>query len=192
MNRATGLIARARRAWRTATEALLFALLLGCALPLWAQTAAPEPTDAAPSANAAPVVIDGHELFTLRGIRSYPAPERAEMVRQKIITAARDKSIAVTDIHTDEAADRTQIFAGNTLLLGVLDLDGEFEGIDRKILARTFATRIARAIDQYRSERSRPVLIRNTALALAATLVMALMLWVIVRLSRWATGLAQR
>ena len=180
-------------AWFTARFALLgFALLLGCAQPVRAQPAQSDRTDSLQPMDVAPVIVDGNQLFQLRGSPSYPAQERAAHVRRNIVTAARDRTIEVSDLHIVESADRTQIFAGNKLLLGVLDLDGEFEGVDRKVLAITFTRNIGRAITQYRSDRSRPVLIRNTAIALAATALMALVLWIIVRLSRWGTALAQR
>ncbi|HRN62150.1 MAG TPA: mechanosensitive ion channel family protein [Luteimonas sp.] len=169
-----------------------FALLLACGQPAWAQSASPDRTAPAQPANVAPVIVDGNHLFPVRGTPSYPAQERADSVRRNIIAAARDGSIQVSDIHTVESADRTQILAGNLLLLPVFDFDGEFEGIDRRVLATTYTRKIGQAITQYRSDRSRPVLIRNTTIALAATALMALVLWLIVRLSRWATGLAQR
>lgn len=186
-------IVRAASAWRQLSATLLcLAMWLGCGLPGWAQVAAPR-SDGAPQAiSSAPVVIDGHTLFVLRGSMSYPAQERAERVRQNIIAAARDKSLAGADIHVADAADRTQIFAGKTLLLDVLDVDGEFEGIGRRMLASTFAPKIAHAIDQYRSERSRQVLVRNTALALAATVFVAFLLWAVVRVSGWMTRMGER
>ena len=74
----------------------------------------------------------------------------------------------------------------------MFELDGEYEGVDRKILALTFTRRISAAIAQYRHDRSRPVLIRNAAFALAATAVLVLAPWPVGRLSRCATGLPQR
>lgn len=193
MHRTIYLIARASPAWHWAKLALLgFVLLLGCAHPVRAQPAPPQQADPLQPVSVAPVIVDGNHLFPVRGSPSYPAQERAARVRNNIITAARDETIAVTDVHTVEVAGQTQIFAGKMLLLGVLDLDGEFEGIDRKVLATTFTRKITQAIAQYRTDRSRPVLIRNTTLALAATALMAFALWLIVRFSRWATGLAQR
>ncbi len=168
------------------------ALLLGCGQPALAQSAPSDHAGPRQPVDVAPVIVDGNHLFPVRGSPSYPAQERAALVRGNIIAAARDGTIAVTDMHTVEAAGQTQVFAGRMLMLGVVDLDGEFEGIDRKVLAATFTRKIARAIAEYRSDRSRPVLIRNAAFALAATAVLALVLWAIGRLSRWATGLAQR
>jgi len=170
---------------------IAFVLLLLFSQAVWAQADPPEDSKAVPPVNAAPVIVDGNQLFTLRGITSYPAQERAAVVREHIIAAAKDKTIPVGDIHTAESADRTQIYAGKMLLLAVFDRDGEFEGIDRKLLAAAFTTKISRAIDQYRTDRSRPVLLRHTALALGATVLMVLFLWAIVRLTGWANGWAQ-
>ncbi len=177
-------------------------LLLACAQPALAQVALAQPALAQPATpqhgeparpvDVAPVIVDGNALFPLRGSPSYPAQERAAVVRANIIAAARDPGVAATDVRAVDAGDRTQLYAGDRLLLEMFDLDGQFEGVDRKILALTFVRRTARAIEQYRHDRSRPVLLRNVAFALAAIALLVLALWAIVRLSRWGTGLAHR
>ncbi|MGB3393135.1 MAG: mechanosensitive ion channel family protein [Stenotrophomonas sp.] len=193
MHRTRCLIARASPVWHWAKLALLgCVLLLGCGNSVLAQPAPSHHADPHPPMSVAAVIVDGNHLFPVRGSPSYPAQERAARVRDNIIAAARDETIALADVHMVEIAGQTQIFAGKRLLLGVLDLDSEFEGIDRNVLATTFTRKITQAIAHYRIDRSRPVLIRNTALALAATALMALALWAIARFSRWATGLAQR
>jgi len=193
MNRTTCPIAHALPAWLMARFTLLlgFALLLLCVQPVWAQAAPSNGSGPLQQLDVAPVIVDGNQLFTVRGITSYPAAERAALVRNRIIAAARDETIPVTDMHTVESADRTQIFAGKLLLLAVFDLDSENEGIDRQLLAAAFTTKISKAIDQYRLDRSRPVLLRHTVLAVAATVLVLLILWTIVRLTRWANGWAQ-
>ena len=186
-------VGRLLSAWRMSMLALLgLALLLGCAQQVCAQTTPPDPANSPRPENVAAVVVDGKPLFVMHGVRSYPAAERAALVRKNIIAAAEDDAIAVTDIRTVESTDRTQIYAGNQLLLAVLDFDGQSEGVDRKLLAATLTRKIAQAIAQYRTDRSRPVMIRHVALALAATVAAALALWVIVSLSRWANGLVER
>src|SRR5690606_26094676 len=100
--------------------------------------------------HGAPVVVDGYQLFQMRGSPSYPAHERAALVRANIIAAAANPAIAVTDLRTVEITGQTQIYAGELLLMGVLDLDGQFEGVDRAVLADRFTRRISQAITQYR------------------------------------------
>lgn len=170
---------------------ILSVLVLGLASPAWAQPTS-SGDEAAASANAAPVVIDGYELFTLRGITSYPADERATIIRRNIIAAARDTAVTPADVHTVEAAGRTRILAGETPLLSVIDLDGDFEGVDRRILADTFSGKIAEAIFRYRTDRSRTVLIRHAGFAVGITVLAAFMLWAVVRLSGAARALAHR
>jgi small-conductance mechanosensitive channel len=175
----------------TAARMLALILLWLCSQPVWAQADSPEDAKAAPSASAAPVIVDGNQLFTVRGITSYPAPARAALIRSYIIAAAEDETIPVEDIHAVESADRTQIYAGKMLLLAVFDLDAENEDVDRKLLAAAFTAKIATAISQYRTDRSRPVLLRHSAFALAATVLMALILWSTVRVTRWVKGWAE-
>lgn len=170
----------------------LLLLALSASLPVRAQPAPSERADPFQSLSVAPVVVDGRPLFPLRGSPSYPAQERVARVRANIIDAARDEAVAADDVRAVEIGGQTRILAGERLLLAVYDLDGEFEGIDRRVLAATFTRKIADAITRYRHDRSRPVLVRNTATAVAATALLALALWAIIRLSRAATGLAQR
>ncbi|MGH8034800.1 MAG: hypothetical protein ACREO9_06205, partial [Lysobacterales bacterium] len=159
---------------------------------LYAQVQAAGSDSAAPAVNTAPVIIDGEQLFSLRGATSFPAAERAGLVRQRIIDIARDTSIAPEAISITELPDRTQIIAGETVLVTVFDLDAEVEGMSRQLAAALYQKIISTAIAQYRTDRSVPVLLRHSGFALAATLLMALLLWCILRFSRWVNGLAER
>lgn len=170
---------------------LLIALL---ASPIHAQTQASPNEDVKGHKveSSAWIVIDGRKLFEVRGVKSYPATERVANVRQKIIATAKDKTLSIDDINTVETDDRTIINAGNTQLIAVFDPDGEFDGINRQLLATIYMEKIKRAITEYRRERSRPVLLENTSYALGATLVMALLMWATLHLTRWLHGLAER
>lgn len=131
------------------------------------------------------VIVDGKQLFLVRGVSSYPAKIRAESIRKRIIDVARNHSIAVTDLSIVENEDHSSILAGETLLVGVYDVDAEIEGIKRQILATVIKVTIASAITQYRKDRSSPVLLQNSVFALGATAVMVLLLWGVLRLFRW-------
>ena len=84
MNRTTCPISRLSAPWLM----IGFALLLLCGQPVWAQAVPPNDAQSLQPVNVAPVIVDGNQLFTVRGITSYPAPERAAMIRNHIIAAA--------------------------------------------------------------------------------------------------------
>ncbi|HKJ16431.1 MAG TPA: mechanosensitive ion channel domain-containing protein, partial [Xanthomonadales bacterium] len=138
----------------------------------------------------APVIIDGKELFRLRGISSYPARERAETVRGRIIAVAGNRLINPSDLRTETDEDLVKIMAGDQLLIGLVNVDAKMEGVSLSLLAETHKERIATTITQYRNDRSRDRLLRNGLFALVATAVLILSLWGVLRLykvlNRWA------
>ncbi|MEE4145943.1 MAG: hypothetical protein V2I26_14150, partial [Halieaceae bacterium] len=69
---------------------VLTGLLLG--LPALADSATTAVPDEA--LLVAPVVVDGKTLLRVRGISSYPAEVRAGRIRDRIISVAKDASIA--------------------------------------------------------------------------------------------------
>jgi len=171
--------------------ALLLALPLGAAR---AQDAAPSPvpppaavpaetvtSEARPA--AAPVVLDGKTLMTVRGISAYPAQQRAAEIATRIESFARDRKAPLESLRVVDYPQRTEIFAGDTRLLAVFDADSRLEGVERRELLATFyVQRIGRAVADYRLERSPEVLLIRTAYALGAAVLFALILWGI----RWA------
>jgi small-conductance mechanosensitive channel len=137
-------------------RALVVAIFM---LPLASMAAAPPASPAAPEPAAAieraPVVIDGETLFQLRGISSFPAKERVEIVAEKIRAVARDPSVPVSDLRVVDLDDRTNILAGDRRIISLLDVDALAEQIDRRqALAELYVVKIARAIERYRHERS--------------------------------------
>ena len=173
---------------------ILLCLLVLASSPLvaWAQAIGGDDPLNPESQNSAEIVIDGSRLFEVRGVRSYPATQRVKVIRQRILDTARDPAFSLDQLRITENEDNTSIYAGDKLIISVFDLDGEFEGIRRQILAGVYRDKIAAAISEYRVSRSPPVLLRNSAYALTATAVFALLLWAIIRLSRRLDGWAQR
>ena len=146
--------------------------------------------------NTASVIIDGTLVVRLRGVSSYPAAERARLVRDRIIDAASDESFSVVALKLDHKADRTDIMAGEERLLSVLDVDANIENLDRELLAEVIKTKITSVINQYRKDRSTSVLLINSSVALGLTAVLALLLWGILkifhRLDAWAVRHVQK
>jgi len=169
-------------------------LLLGLLLSsfAWAQTdSALTNPQAQPRVQSAPVLVDGQRLFLLRGVTAYPAEQRAAAVRDKIIALAQDESFDPNTISVVEHDDHYAIMAGSEPIVSVYDVDAELENIQRHLLAEIYQMKIIAAIQQYRNDRSSPVLIQAVIATLVATLVFIVLLWGTRRLFRWLLNWSQ-
>jgi small-conductance mechanosensitive channel len=147
-------------------------------LTITAQTPVPPapPADTQVAQAAAPVIIDGNELFRLRGVSAFPAEQRARGVAERIEAFARDETLAPNAVKTVESADRTELVAGPHKLITVVEPDALVEGVPRSVLAGVYRTRIEQAVTSYRSERTRPALLRSSEYALGAAVALAVAL----------------
>jgi small-conductance mechanosensitive channel len=154
------------------------------------------PTDTVETENTAqqtaPVVVDGRQLFVLRGITSFPAKTRAAQVRSRIVEVARDPSFSVDDLEVRAEDDHSAIYAGDTRLVVLFDGDAEVEQIQRTLLAEIVRAKIADGITRFRTDRSPRVLLTNSVYALGLTAVVLLILWGTLRLFRWLDSVAVR
>jgi small-conductance mechanosensitive channel len=170
--------------------------VLGVALLLCLATGAPaqaqdsgragegSPTAAAPAEqewSRAPVTLDGATLFTLRGIRDFPAKLRAKAVAERLRDAAADPSFSADALQAREEKDRTSLAYGDKLLLWITDLDAEDAGIHRNLLAEVVRGRILAGVEQYRREREPQRVWRNAGFAAAASLGLLALLFLL----RW-------
>ncbi|MGH8632846.1 MAG: mechanosensitive ion channel family protein [Burkholderiales bacterium] len=146
--------------------------------------------DAAEVERAA-VTLDGKLLFKVRGIPAYPAEERATVIRQRIEAIAADPSVDIDSLHIVELEDRTRVAAGEHLVVGIIDADASGDGVSRKIMAQEVLKKVGVAIAAYRHARSPRVLLTNTGYALGATVLLALLLFVTLRVARWLDGILE-
>jgi small-conductance mechanosensitive channel len=148
--------------------------------------------ETAEAVQTAPVVIDGETLFYLRGVTAFPAAQRAAAVKGRIVALAKDASFDVKDLTITEADDRTSIYAGDTLVLSIVDVDAAAEELERPLLAQINKARIADSIEEYRRARSPATLLANGLYALGVTGVLILLLWGLRRLFRWLNDWSER
>ena len=113
------------------------------------------------------VILDGEELFRLRGVSSFPAVTRAKTVSKRIRDAAKVTSIPVSQLKVVEKEDRSTLLMGDQLLLNIMDADAIVEGVSRQILSEAIFQRTKGAITSYRHDRSWENLIRAIGYALA-------------------------
>ncbi len=149
---------------------------------LWiAASAAPPPgttppvsAEVAEEIAAAPVIVDGVELFRVRGVSAFPAERRAQAIAERIKQLAQDRAISPGTLRVVEAEDRSNIVAAERIVMVVVDADAQLEGVSRQVLAQVYVARIVEAVKAHRHDRSPRVLLINTAYAAAAVLLLAL------------------
>ncbi len=133
----------------------------------------------------APVVVDGFDLFNVRGSTGFPAEARAAAIASRIRDAAADASISVDDVIATPAGDITQIAAGPRPLLQLFNADAAIESVGRDELASIVVVVIRKAINGYRADRAPTHLQQAGIKALVATVVLIGLLWLGLRALRW-------
>jgi small-conductance mechanosensitive channel len=156
-------------------SALLACLLGWAAVAGAAETGKPAP--AAEPVVSAPVIIDGEELFRVRGVRAYPAEKRAVQIQQRIRAMAENPALTAAALTLTEVPEGTRIAAGDQFILTVFDADARLEQADRQPLARIYAKRVGEAVEAYRNDRTSASLLRSAGYVLAATLALGVFLW---------------
>ena len=180
----------------------VFCALLVCAL-LWlsASRAFAQASSSGELAGAAdelvetaPVMLDGRELFRVRGIQVYPAQKRAHAISERLLELARNRRFEPGQLDTLQAEGWVWIAAGPDRVMRVHPGDGELEGVDYRGLSEIYTSRIREAIAAFRQARTRQALVAAGWRAGVAT-VLALLLSFLLRmvfraLGRWeaATG----
>jgi len=157
-------------------------------MPLaWSQESKPAELkpQAQTRAQVAPVSIDGETLMYLRGVTSFPAERRAAQLRDRIIALAQDETFQAENLSLVTLDDRSEIVAGDAVILRMFDADAALENIDRAILGEVYLLKIRQAIEDYREVRSGTVLLQGALYALGATIFMLALLWGVQRLFRW-------
>lgn len=139
--------------------------------------------------NVSPVKVDGTVLFYVKGLKSFPSVERAEIIRGRIVKAAANQFIPIDSVKVVSDSDYLKIYAGKEFIMVISCEDAKEEGIDRKILSTWILKQIKESIASYRYLRSGPVLIKSTLHALGAGILflvcLLVILWLIRLLNKW-------
>jgi len=164
---------------RLIRAATLAAVLL-CAAPLLAQETAGESEIA-----TAPVELDGTALFTVRGVSSLPAAERARLIEDRLTAVAADPARPVDSLDIVEIENAARIMAGDRMIMGVTSADASFEQVSIRDLATAHMARLREAIVGYREARS-PVALRTSAInVVSATAVLVVTAFALFWFYRW-------
>jgi small-conductance mechanosensitive channel len=137
----------------------------------------------------ADVVVNGHVIFEVAGIRAYRASRRAREISEKITSLAKDSNVNPDDIQLVDKEDRTLIQYKDDVLFSVFLIDANLQGINnRHITAETLGLRVKEAIRDYRLDRSPKVVQQNVLLALVRTAIvlvaLALVIWLFRKLDK--------
>lgn len=165
--------------------AVIMAAMLWMAAQSEAQDAAPEAAvEVRDSDFLAAVVIDGEELFKVRGWSALPARERAEKIEARIIAAAEasdDNTVAV-EIRDNEFGLEIQI--DGRMVTITTQADAEYEQIEIDVLAGLQAEAVSDAILAYRQNRTDAARVGSAMAAVGWTAVFLLITFVFIRYRR--------
>jgi small-conductance mechanosensitive channel len=126
----------------------------------------------------APVVVDGTTLFSVRGLPTLPAENRAELIAARIQALAEDRGFAPQNLRLAEVPAGTEMLGGDHPIMLIADPDTRLEGVNRQVLGHVYVVRIGEVIEAFRHERQPKLLIRHSTYALFAVLALVLGLWV--------------
>jgi len=141
---------------------------------------------------SAPVELDGHVLFRVVGLTSFPAERRAAAIRGRIEALARDRSFQPAALTIVDAETHLAIMAGDQQVMGIAPEDARLERVSPKLLAKVYRDRIEAAVEEYRHDRSPEALGRDGVYALGATGALVALALAVIWLTRRLDALITR
>jgi len=170
----------------------LLLVLLQPAAPAFArQVASGNPSAPAPQpdpetdAVAAPVVLGGDPIIWIAaGAGPYTPQLRAERISERLKSITRDRSISNPTVTVTENEGSSELRAGTRLLMVVTQQDAGALGTARAPLAAEYGRELEAAIRAERLRYAPATLMRSSVYGVVATLVLAISIWIVYRLSR--------
>jgi small-conductance mechanosensitive channel len=165
--------------------------------PVAAQTpATPTTADqplAAEAEQPAPVLISGEVIIWIpTGAGQYTPAVRAAGISQRLEDAIGDRSITNPTVTVTEIEESSEVRVGPRLLMIVTAMDAKRLGAARTTLAQFVAQQFEKTIRDERLRRAPGALLRSGFYGLGATVVFAILVWLIVRSIRWLRRRAER
>ena len=118
----------------------------------------------------APVVVDGNELFMLRGSTALPANERAENVQDRIIALSESSEELSITVNILKNEFGLEIEADGRMVTIATEADAEYEQMELHALAAQQANAIETAVLAYRESRSGSARVGSALAAVAWTI----------------------
>ncbi|WP_375688026.1 mechanosensitive ion channel family protein [Pseudooceanicola sp. LIPI14-2-Ac024] len=133
--------------------AALLTMLAGIWLGLGAALAQDAPTSS--PTIAAPVMVDGRQVFVLSGTPSFPANDRAADVARRIVEIAQQSDSMTLDVEIEIDEFGHSVIIDGEAVVTATEPDAQREGLNSTLLtARLYSGFIQDAIRAYRADRS--------------------------------------
>lgn len=176
--------------------AIIFLMVHTLAAPMASAQDSSAPVGIPRGVFQAPVILDGTELFLLRGVSGLPAERRALEVHERLVEVATASNSGTVDVQVRETRGGYMISADGVDVVVVTKADAELERVDQKLLSDVYADVIRKAILSYRSERTDKARIEGALYAVGWTVAFAIFTFLGILLRRfvnnWITRLVQR
>ncbi len=168
---------------RSAKLLIAFFALLLAATALAAQQPAPDTSQENPGY---PVTVEGSEVLRIyEGIGSFTAQDRALAASERFSKLIYAPAADLARITTSDSPYGTSVVLGENILLVVTDDDARHYHVSRQAMATLLAGRIRDAISEARLQHSSQYLIRAAIYAVITLALYLLLVWLVVRLTRW-------
>jgi len=181
---AEGMSTIGRRLLRAAGTGLCGLLLVVLTAGTPAHASSPEVEQLEHEQPSALVVIDGRELFRVRGNTAFPPELRAQRIAARIKALGETEKFRTEDLKAVESEFGTAIYAGRERVLVVTESDARLEGVARAVLSDEYLVRVREAIDAYRVARTRDALTTSALKSLGAVAVFVLATTLVIGLWR--------
>lgn len=140
-----------------------------------------------------PVTVEGHEVLRIyESFGPISASDRAEKVSERLGKLVYTPSADIAAITTNDSDYGTEIRLGDNVLTIVSEEDAKRMHATRAALAKYYAGQIRNAVVQARQEHSGKFLLRAAIYALVTLLLYLLLVWLVVKGSRWLLKRLQR
>ncbi|MCT8161563.1 mechanosensitive ion channel family protein [Pseudoruegeria sp. SHC-113] len=102
----------------------------------------------------APVIVDGQELFMLRGLTALPAELRAQRIADRIEEFAASSTDPTVQVTFQNHPLGREIFVDGVSMLILIEDDAEFDQVSLDVLALVNGDAVKKAIQEYRADRT--------------------------------------
>jgi small-conductance mechanosensitive channel len=141
------------------------------------------PPEADNNLDGIPVKLDDKVLLLVyEGVGNFSTRERADTITRRIEVVAADRSIPV-EVTVEDQPDSSNVVMGGKILVTVRDVDAKKIGINRQLLAQDVRERTQKGIQQYRDDRQLRIIFQGIGISLAATVILAILVWLLNQLS---------
>ncbi len=143
--------------------------------------------------NGVPVIIDGVEVARVYGpVAQFTAKDRAPEIEHRIVMLAKSRYKVELQTRDLPAEKATSIVAGPVTVMAVTELDAEYAGVARVVLAQRYASSIQKAIEAYRASRSWAHFLAAVLKTLLVWTLFCVSVWALWWVFRWLAGRLQR